>query len=162
MPLYSNTTTGNNQVTYTASEQVTKILPYDTVDLSSWTSFKELSIPLGPHQRTVGVIEGWYHNADAAEIYIRSKLSEPADAHSLDTADNNYRSGKTTLNISAATKLVEADSFMEDATVTGSSPVTGVSFNYVGLLNATLVDHVANVGDPPKIKIVTGGSTPDK
>ena len=42
MPLYSNTTTGNNQVTYTASEQVTKILPFDAPHLKTGNNYSQV------------------------------------------------------------------------------------------------------------------------
>jgi len=162
MPLYSNTTTGNNQLTYTPSEQVTKILPYDSANITNWTSIPELCIPLGPHQRVVGVMETWYNTHADGNIYIRPKLSDPSDLHTLDPADNLYRSGTVALNLSAATKLVDASSTMEGGAVTGSSPVTGVSFNYVGLLNATLIDNAAASGVPPYLKIDNTTTTADK
>ena len=107
MPLYSNTTTGNNQVTHTASEQVTKVLPYDTALLvTHWTSYPELSIPLGPHQRVIGTANIWYNSQDTPDLYVRAKLSDPNDIHAnLDPANNNYKAGSTVYNLSAATKI---------------------------------------------------------
>tara|TARA_R100001594_G_scaffold148522_1_gene203932 strand:+ start:670 stop:1287 length:618 start_codon:yes stop_codon:yes gene_type:complete len=162
MPLYSNTTTGNHQLTYTSSEQVTKVLPYDSVISDDWTSLPELCIPLGPQQRVVGVMETWYDAHADGNIYIRPKLSDPSDLHTLAPADNIYRSGTIALNLSAATKLVDASSTMEGGTVTGSDPVTGVSFNYVSLLNTTLIDNDTAAGVPPYLKIDNTTTTADK
>ena len=89
MPLYSNTTTGNNQVTYTALEQVTKILPYDSAALTNWTSLPELSIPLGPHQRVIGTIEGWYDAVAGADLESLTTLNKNSTTLIFDNEPRN-------------------------------------------------------------------------
>ena len=146
MPLYSNTATGSNQVTYTPSEQVTKILPHDSVFIQStnWSSFKELSIPLGPHQRVIGTMECWYDSNTDDELYIRAKLSDPSDAHILPTSSDNRKSGNIAYNATVITKV------RTDA----SEVLKGADASDQVVLNATMVD-TDTTGAPPELKLHT-------
>ena len=150
MPLYSNTATGSNQVTYTPSEQVTKILPHDSVFIQStnWSSFKELSIPLGPHQRVIGTMECWYDSNTDDELYIRAKLSDPSDAHILPTSSDNRKSGDILFNSSSATKIKNVSEVLESGGDSGADHV---------ILNATIVD-TDTTGSPPELKLQTNNS----
>jgi len=149
MPLYSNTTTGNNQVTYTASEQVTKILPFDAPHLktgTTWTSYKELAIPLGPHQRVIGNIECWYDSNADRELLGRLRFAELGSSYEItgdDTAVQGVsKSGVTFYNVSAADKIGSDGS--GDASLEVPSTYQATGFNQ--LLNATLYDTSATVG----------------
>ena len=147
MPLYSNTTTGNNQLTYTPSEQVTKILPFDPPHLktgTTWTSYKELAIPLGPHQRVVGTMEGWYDSNSTNEILLRLRFATPSSSYEItgdDTAVSAVsKDGETYFNISAATKVIGEN----DNTLAAGGSYDATGFNQ--LLNATFYDTSATVG----------------
>jgi hypothetical protein len=147
MPLYSNTTTGNNQITHTASEQVTKILSFDPPHLktgNNYISYKELAIPLGPHQRVVGKLECWFDSNDTNELYGRLRFATPGSAYEIDGDDTAVtavsKDGETYYNVSAATKVIGANN--NTLAPGGSYDATG--FNQ--LLNATFYDTSATVG----------------
>ena len=138
MPLYSNTTTGNNQVTYTPSEQVTKILPYDSAnfDNSAWTSFKELNIPLGPNQRVIGNFESWYDSNATNEFALRLRLATPSEALGVTGSPSTTLDGNIFYNASHASKVVAAD----------NETLTQATAGDYQLLNTTMYDNTATVG----------------
>jgi hypothetical protein len=138
MPLYSNTTTGNNQVTHTASEQVTKILPYDSAgfDNAAWTSFKELNIPLGPNQRVIGNFESWYDSNATNEFALRFRLATPSEALGVSGSPSTTLDGNIFYNVSHATKVIGAD----NETLQTSDAADHQ------LLNTTMYDNTATVG----------------
>tara|TARA_R100001594_G_scaffold147185_1_gene199791 strand:- start:38 stop:637 length:600 start_codon:yes stop_codon:yes gene_type:complete len=140
MPLYSNTTTGNNQLTYTASEQVTKVLPYDSdsFENTNWTSFKELNIPLGPNQRVIGNFESWYDSNTTQEFALRFRLATPSEALVVADSPSGTLDGNIFYNASHATKVIGANN--ETLASGGDSGADHV------LLNATMYDNTSTVG----------------
>ena len=138
MPLYSNTTTGNNQLTHTASEQVTKILPFDTTgfDNTNWTSFKELNIPLGPNQRVIGNFESWYDSNETQEFALRLRLATPSEALGVAASPSGTLDGNIFYNASHATKVIGAN----NETLQTSDAADHQ------LLNTTMYDNTSTVG----------------
>ena len=133
MPLYSNTTTGNNQLTHTASEQVTSILAYDPPMLTTadYIAYKELSIPLGPRQRVLGNYDIWYDTNSTRDLWMKFRLQKPSDAMNIEKTVVNYNQpANLYLNISASNNIVNN----EDQSI---DPDHTADLKY---LNASIVD----------------------